>query len=260
GLQINWVLGFSCIDGFSFVTGEPDIAKMFHRVLTERVQRDVAYGRCSLKKGRAVFRSRLYLPRSRRLFSTANRLRLLAKDRRENVGIQGVRSMRYELKLGKIAAIVLILAGLSFPAAAQGVGAIGGIVTDSSGGALPGVTVALSSAGGVIGGAQETVTDARGAYQFTRLIPGTYRVRASVTGFRASTQEGIAVNADVTARVDVRLEIGALEENITVSGQAPALDTTTALKQTVMTRETIDSLPARSNVWSIARNVPAVRM
>ena len=145
------------------------------------------------------------------------------------------------------------------PAAAQGVGAIGGSVLDSSGAALPGVTVALSSPG-VIGGEQETVTDARGTYQFSRLIPGTYRVRATLTGFRTAVQEGIVVNADVTARADLKLEIGALEETIVVSGQSALLDTTRTLKQTVLTRDTLDLLPARSDVWAIARTVPAVVM
>src|SRR5438046_1864499 len=114
--------------------------------------------------------------------------------------------MKNKVIVRTIVAIVLFCAGLSLPAAAQGVGAIGGTITDSSGAALPGVTVALSSPG-VIGGAQEAVTDDRGTYQFTRLVPGTYSVRAALTGFRTSVQEGIVVNADVTARVDLRLEI-----------------------------------------------------
>lgn len=167
--------------------------------------------------------------------------------------------MKHHAMVGKILATTLFCAGMSLPASAQGVGAIGGTVTDPSGAALPGVTVALASPG-VIGGDQETVTDGRGAYQFVRLIPTTYSVRVSLTGFRTSVQERIVVNADVTARVDVRLEIGALEETVTVSGQSPLLDTTTALKQTVMTRETIDALPSRNNIWAIARNVPAVTM
>ena len=68
------------------------------------------------------------------------------------------------------------------------------------------------------------------------------------------------VNSDTTTRVDLNLEIGALEETITVSGQLPLLDTTQTLKQTVMTRETLDVLPSRSDVWAIARTAPAVVM
>jgi len=73
-------------------------------------------------------------------------------------------------------------------------------------------------------------------------------------------QERIVVNSDTTTRVDLHLEIGAVEESITVSSQSPLLDTTQTLKQTVMTRETLDVLPSRSDVWAIARMAPAVVM
>ena len=121
---------------------------------------------------------------------------------------------------------------ISAPAWAQGVGAIGGMVTDSSGGVLPGVTVALSNPG-VIGGNQQTVTDARGSYQFLRLVPGTYSVKAELAGFKATTQPNIIVNADVTSRADLKLEVGNLEEGVTVTGEAPLLDTTSAMKQII---------------------------
>jgi hypothetical protein len=156
-------------------------------------------------------------------------------------------------------AATLVWAGLASSAAAQGVGAIGGNVTDTSGAALPGVTVSLANPG-VIGGDQSTVTDERGAYQFTRLVPGSYAVKAALQGFKSEVQERILVNSDATTRVDLHLEVGALEETITVSGQSPLLDTTQTLKQTVLTRETLDVLPSRSDVWAIARTAPAVVM
>jgi len=158
-----------------------------------------------------------------------------------------------------IVAAMLVSAGLASSAAAQGVGAIGGTVSDSSGAALPGVTVSLSNPG-VIGGEQSAVTDDRGAYQFSRLVPGNYAVKAALQGFRSAVQERIVVNSDTTTRIDLHLEIGALEETITVSGQSSLLDTTQVLKQTVMTRETLDVLPSRSDVWAIARTAPAVVM
>ena len=87
------------------------------------------------------------------------------------------------------------------PAMAQGVGAIGGTVADASGAVLPGVNLTLtSSQGGTLGGSQETVSDARGAYQFLRLVPGTYIVKAQLAGFRTVEQRGIVVAADATAR------------------------------------------------------------
>ena len=155
-----------------------------------------------------------------------------------------------------VAAVFLILAG---PAWAQGVGGIGGTVTDSSGAVLPGVTLTLSSAqGGTLGGSQETTSDGRGNYQFIRLVPGTYHVRAQMQGFRTVEQRNLVVNADATARADLSLPIGQLEEGVVVSGESPLLDTTSALKQTVLSQETLQALPNRIDVWSITRVIPSV--
>src|SRR6266487_1700033 len=157
--------------------------------------------------------------------------------------------------------IVVVLAWWAcstLPVSAQGVGAIGGTITNPSGAVLPGASVTLSNPRGSIGGSREAVTDARGAFQFIRLVPGTYTVKAELGGFRSATQENIVVNADATARVDLKLDIGTLQEGVTVTGESPLLDTTSALKQTVLSREVLDSLPNRVDVWSVARVIPSV--
>jgi hypothetical protein len=151
-----------------------------------------------------------------------------------------------------------VFAGSVIAASAQGVGGIAGTVTDASGAVLPGATVTLTSAQGTIGGNRDVVTDDRGAFQFLRLVPGTYSVKAVLQGFRPSTQNGITVNSDQTSRVDARLEIGTMEEGIVVSGEAPLLDTSSALKQTVLTQEVLESLPNRMDVWSITRVIPSI--
>jgi hypothetical protein len=166
--------------------------------------------------------------------------------------------MQIRSYFGIAAVVVMYMLGFVTPASAQGVGGIGGTVTDASGAVLPGVTVTLSNPLGSLGGNQTTVTDDRGAFQFVRLVPGTYTVRAELSGFRPATQEGLVVNADVTARADLRLQIGALEEGIIVSGQSPLLDTTSAMRQTVLSREVLNALPNRVDVWSVARVIPSV--
>jgi hypothetical protein len=153
---------------------------------------------------------------------------------------------------------VSLLFGSVTPALAQGVGAIGGTVTDSSGAVLPGATVTLSSEQGTVGSNQESTSDARGAYQFLRLVPGTYIVKAAMQGFRPVEQRNIVVAADATARADLQLPIGQLEEGVVVSGEAPLLDTTSALKQTVLSQDTLQTLPNRIDVWSITRVIPSV--
>src|SRR5882672_4452680 len=156
--------------------------------------------------------------------------------------------------------IVVVLAWWAcstLPVFAQGVGAIGGTITDSSGAVLPGASVTLSNPG-TIGGNQETVTDGRGAFQFLRLVPGTYAVKAELAGFRATILDKLVVNADVTVRVDLKLDIGTLEEGVIVKGESPLLDTTSALKQVVLPREVLNAMPNRVDVWSVARVVPSV--
>jgi hypothetical protein len=160
---------------------------------------------------------------------------------------------------GKVGLAVLCCLGLALPALAQGVGAIGGIVRDDSNGVLPGVTVTLTSVG-VIGGNQTTVTDAQGAYQFSRLVPGKYGVRSVLTGFRSAVVDDITVDADKTSRADMKLAIGQVEEQLTVSGVAPMLDTTSTLKQVVMSREILDTIPMAQDIWSIARVAEGVKL
>lgn len=156
-------------------------------------------------------------------------------------------------------AVLSIAVACTGAAFAQGVGAIGGTVTDSSGAVLPGVTLSLSSAqGGTLGASQEATSDERGNYQFIRLVPGTYHVRGQMQGFRTVEQRNIVVNADATARADLMLPIGQLEEGVVVSGEAPLLDTTSALKQTVLSQDTLQALPNRIDVWSITRVIPSV--
>jgi carboxypeptidase family protein len=162
-------------------------------------------------------------------------------------------------QLATLGVLALVIFGCAaVPALAQGVGAIGGTVSDPSGGVLPGATVLLSNVQGSVGGNQQTVTDERGTYQFLRLVPGTYVVKTELQGFRPAEQRNIVVNADVTARADLKLEIGGLQEGVVVSGEAPLLDTTSALKQSVLTSEVVNALPNRLDIWSVARVLPSV--
>jgi hypothetical protein len=154
--------------------------------------------------------------------------------------------------------IILLSLSMSHLAMAQGnFGSISGTAADSSGAVLPGVTVTLSNPG-TIGGSQVAVTDTRGAYQFPRLVPGRYSVKGELTGFRPVVIDQIVVNAQATARADLMLQLGDLQESVTVSGEAPLLDTTAVLNQTVMTRDVLDTLPGTNDVWAIGRLVPAV--
>ena len=159
--------------------------------------------------------------------------------------------------LRRTIAIGMFVLGAASAAQAQGFGTIGGTVLDESGAVLPGVTVTLLNPG-AIGDNRQAVTDGTGAYQFPRLVPGTYSVRGELSGFKQSVVENIRVSADFTARADLRLGVGDLQESITVSGEAPAIDTASALHQAVMAREILDTLPGTNDTWGIARLVPGI--
>jgi Carboxypeptidase regulatory-like domain/TonB dependent receptor-like, beta-barrel/TonB-dependent Receptor Plug Domain len=147
---------------------------------------------------------------------------------------------------------------ITVPALAQlSTGSIAGTVQDPSGAIIPGVTVTLSNPG-TIGGNQQTVTSERGTYQFTRLVPGRYSVKAELPGFRPAQLENLVVNADVTVRADLSLQVGEITDAVTVTGESPLLDTTSALNQAVLDRATLDKLPTGHDLWSIGRMVPGV--
>ena len=156
--------------------------------------------------------------------------------------------------------LAALLVGSALPGFAQGVGEIRGNVLDSSGAILPGATVTLTNTQGAVGGNQETVSDDRGTFAFVRLVPGTYSVRGQLPGFQTVTQGNIVVNADATARADLRLSVGAIEEAITVTTQVPLLDTTNAGKQTTITKAELDALPNRTDIWSVTKVLPSVVM
>ncbi|MBI4473663.1 MAG: TonB-dependent receptor [Acidobacteria bacterium] len=161
----------------------------------------------------------------------------------------------------KLFLVALILQCFSLVALGQssGFGRIGGTVQDPSGAVIPGVSVTLARPGSV-GGNQTATTDERGVYQFTNLVPGTYSVRGELPGFRVSLRESIVVNADATTRVDLKLEVGEISDSVNVTADAVLLDTTTALRQTVLDRAVLNNLPSRNDIWAIANVVPGVVM
>jgi hypothetical protein len=89
-------------------------------------------------------------------------------------------------------------------------------------------------------------------------VAGRYTVTAELQGFQTVVQEGLVVNADRTSRADLKLAIGDLAETVTVSGQAAVLDTRSALQQTPLTREVLDTIPTGYDTWSVVRLAPTI--
>src|SRR4051812_40489191 len=149
------------------------------------------------------------------------------------------------------ASAVIMLAGLLCAVAsranAQGAGGIAGVVRDTSGAVMPGVTVEASSPA-LIEKVRSVVSDAEGQYKIVDLRPGTYTVTFTLPGFSIVKREGVELSAGFTATINADLKVGGLEETITVSGQSPVVDTQNVVQQKVLTRELLDSVPSsRSN-------------
>jgi hypothetical protein len=126
------------------------------------------------------------------------------------------------------------------PALAQ-TGQINGVITDNTGGVVPGATVkAVEVATGL---SRETVSGADGRYSFTSLRPTTYDITVELPGFRGSQRKGEVLQANQNLTANFAIELGNLSETVTVSGQSPTVDVTSATLSEVVDAKRIVELP-----------------
>src|SRR5262245_39237807 len=149
------------------------------------------------------------------------------------------------------------LAMLPAVARAQSASAIAGVVKDTSGAVMPGVTVEAASPE-LIEKVKSTVTDDRGLYQIVDLRPGTYTVSFTLPGFSTVKREGLVLPTNYTATVNAELTVGSLEETITVSGSSPIVDIQTAKKAVSLDRETLDAIPTGRTAQAYGQLIPGI--
>ena len=146
-----------------------------------------------------------------------------------------------------IALTVLALTAVlgSLPAYAQigGSANLGGVVTDDSGGALPGVTVTVTNT--ATGRAQALVTSEDGRYRAVTLVPGPYLVTAELQGF-ASLRRAVTLVVGSEATLDLTLGVANLAETITVVGEVPLVEATRSQPSSVITGAQLQALPVLS--------------
>ena len=155
--------------------------------------------------------------------------------------------------LSTICVIVLM------PALASAQSAIAGLVTDETGGVLPGVTVEAASPA-LIEQSRIVVTAGEGRYNIIDLRPGTYTVTFSLPGFTTVIREELELPADFTATVNTQLVVGALEESVTVSGESPVVDVQSAARIQVLDREVLDSIPTSRTGQGMGAIIVGVRL
>jgi hypothetical protein len=147
--------------------------------------------------------------------------------------------------------------GLANHVAAQTfTGGLRGAVRDANG-IVPGVTVELvNEATGI---SRQAVTNDQGEYNFAAVQPGNYTVKASLTGFKTFENTGVRIGAQQFITMDIALEVGQLQETITVTGQSPIIDTSNASTGAVIDSQQLQTLPSGGrSAFLFAVTVPTV--
>jgi hypothetical protein len=151
--------------------------------------------------------------------------------------------MRRELVMSRTLIVIAMLFCLVPPASAQRTTAtFAGIVTDTSGGVLPGTDVELTNEGTAI--VERQVTSETGEFIFNYVPGGTYTLTISLSGFRTYEASGITLGAAQNVRRTFHLEVGDMAENITVNGEAPLINTASGEQRISLDPLEVKTLPA----------------
>ena len=164
---------------------------------------------------------------------------------------------RLKLTGGDLVAVICVLL-LSPSAWAQQASGIAGVVKDTSGAVLPGVAVEAASPA-LIEKVRTVVTDGEGRYNIVDLRPGTYVVTFSLTGFSTVKREGIVLTAGFTATVNADMQLGSVEETVTVTGAAPLVDTQNVRGQNQLAADVLTALPTgNKSIASLTILIPGL--
>lgn len=155
--------------------------------------------------------------------------------------------------------VVLLLAGAAVPLPAQTntSGSLQGTVRDADGGALPGVTVTVSS-DALVAREMRAITDARGGYRFPSLPPGVYVVEAEIAGFASVRQEGVRIRLGQALVVDVTMQLATVAEQLTVTGDAPLVSVVDNAVSASIDKDFLDRQPLQRNYYAVIAAAPGL--
>lgn len=145
-------------------------------------------------------------------------------------------------------AAALFMAITALPVSAQNTntGEIKGIVTDPSGAVVPNVAVTATDI--QTGVKTRTTTNGSGLYDIPSLLPGSYTIRFSAPGFKEFVRGGVTLQVETIA-IDAKLEVGTASQQVTVTAQAPLLQTTSSDQHVIFNTKTIQDAPTVGGVW-----------
>lgn len=153
--------------------------------------------------------------------------------------------------------LLAVFALFAVPVFGATYGTIGVTATDSTGAVMPGVTLEATSPVQI--GTRTAVTDASGKAILTGLVPGKYSVKASLSGFQDSIVTAV-VEQNTTTEVAVKLATEAVSESITVTAEAPLVDTTRATISEHVTLQEVETLPVGRDYKAYAQLVAGVNV
>jgi hypothetical protein len=156
-----------------------------------------------------------------------------------------------------LAIVTVLLLLVPATARAQIAAQLTGTVKDASGAVLPGVTVEASGPA-LTEKSRSVVTDGSGQYRIIDLPPGTYTLTATLPGFNTVQRTGLTVAGTQTLTIPIEMKVGALQETITVSGEAPVVDVQNTKREVVINSDVIEALPATRTAGSLLNITPGI--
>ncbi len=159
--------------------------------------------------------------------------------------------------LTRVLALLVSIASWSTIAYAQA--SIAGVVKDTSGAVLPGVTVEASSPA-LIEKTRSVVTDGTGQYRIVDLRPGVYSMTFALSGFNTFKRDGVALEGSFVATINADLRVGALTETITVSGESPVVDVQSSQATRTIDNELIAAIPSARGYQSFTVLQPGLNV
>jgi hypothetical protein len=155
-------------------------------------------------------------------------------------------------------AMVVLVVLMLIPSTARAQASIAGVVKDTSGAVLPGVTVEASS-DVLIEKVRSAVTDGTGQYRIVDLRPGIYVVTFKLTGFNAVRRDAIELTGVATATINADLKVGDLSETITVTADTPLVDVQSVRRQTTVTGDVLNVLPTARAYGAVMQLIPSLQ-
>ena len=157
----------------------------------------------------------------------------------------------------RLMGVCVLACSVLFPSLAHSQTTLAGVVRDTSGSVLPGVTVEAASPA-LIEKVRTAVTDGSGQYRITDLTPGAYTVTYSLPGFTRVVREGVALTGSGVTTINAELRVGALQETITVTGETPIVDTQTTRREMVINAQTLATAPVTRSYGTLLAAIPGI--